>query len=220
MFGRGIGVEVSAQGNLRSSGTVRGCLVERATEIGLTVIGSDLTAESVIVRDTRARPLDGWFGRGAAVQMAVQGNSPGKAIIRRSTFEGNVEAGITVVAAQLDVEDSIVRNTVAREVDGSFGDGLLAYTAKLGPLTPLEEAILTLEGSIVEGSARAGVSSFSATVTLDGTWLECNAVQINGEALDDLPFTFSDAGDNHCICAGELSTCKVLSSNLAPPPVL
>ena len=220
MFGRGIGVEASPVGNLRSSGTVRGCLIERATEIGLTVIGSDLTAESVMVRETRARPLDGWFGRGAAVQMAIEGNAPASAIVRRSTFEDNVEAGVTVVAAQLTLQRSIVRGTLARALDDSFGDGVLAYTAKLSPAAPLEQALLDVDRSIVEGSARAGVSSFSATVTLGSSWLECNTVQINGEAIDDLPYSFSDAGDNHCTCAGESSPCKVLSSNLTPPPVL
>ena len=47
--------------------------------------------------------------------------------------------------------------------------------------------------------------------------MNCNPINMNGEAFAGHPFSFSDAGGNRCGCDDETSECKVLSTQLLPP---
>jgi len=64
---------------------------------------------------------------------------------------------------------------------------------------------------------RAGISNFWSSVTVGGTWLSCNAIDLNGEQLGSHGFDFEDLGGNVCYCNADVRTCKVSTSGLQPP---
>ena len=223
--GRGIGIEVELNTQLRSTATLRNVLVQRTHEMGISVIGSDADAESVTVRDIEpaevsAGPLGRGFGFGVLVQRAIENDQPASARLSWLHVENTHTAGIAVSAAEVTIANSLVLDT--QPLDGDFGDGVLAtsivWELPNGSLRN-DEAVVTLQESVIESSARAGLSAFASTLNVGSSWFECNTVSINGEMLESFDFAFTDLGGNQCQCGDESEPCRVLSSNLAPPPL-
>ncbi len=219
LFGRGIGFEVEQFSNTPSVGQLSNSLVENTTEAGLTVIGSDVEIDSVIIRDTQPRPLDGLLGRGMLIQISYETLRRATATVAWSLVEDNYESGIMVASADATIANTIVRNNGSSDTDSLFADGIVSYGFVDLQLFLLE-ARSTLTEVIIESNARAGISSFAAEVTVGDSWLDCNPIQMNGEVVDYYSFIYNDTGGNRCGCGGVTEECKVLSSNLSPPPLL
>jgi hypothetical protein len=210
--GRGIGVEDHASTALPSKVTLRSSLVERTHDIGIMTQSSDTTLESVIVRDTQARQPDGWFGRGLHVQLSSMTLAPASLTVRSSLIDRNFEMGILVHGGHAAIETTLVRQTAAR-LDGLLGDGVAIH----GGDSLTGQA--TIQGSRIEANARAGIVTFSASVALGSTTLECNTIQLDGENLLG-PFALDDLGGNVCGCAGAQTQCAVVTTALEPPAPL
>ncbi len=90
--------------------SLKRALVEQSQLLGLQIIGGEVVAEDLVVRDTRGESGNGPVGRGAHVQ------GGGKLRVTRGTFEGNREAGIAAINAGTDVTltDVVVRDTQKR----------------------------------------------------------------------------------------------------------
>jgi len=213
-YGRGISVEGEPTSGARGSLALRGSIVERSREVGLVVLGADAEVDGTAVRETRPQAADGQLGRGITVQ-AGGGATASKAVIRTSLIEGSHELALAAVGANLSVEDTVVRATVGQMGTELFGDGIVA-SAVLSTGSPLPTSV-RLERCRVEGSSRAGVSNFGASITIAATVLQCNAIDLDGESFGDLAFAFEDLGGNVCGCAGETRPCIVLSTGLAAP---
>jgi hypothetical protein len=84
-----------------------------------------------------------------------------------------------------------------------------------------------LSWTLIQRSARAGIASFGAPITLRRNTLDCNAIHLNGEQAYELvgfpveqAYSFEDHGGNRCGCGAQPDTCQVLSSGLqAPEPI-
>jgi len=218
IYGRGIGFEQEQFGGMPSVGTLRHALVERATEFGVSSIGSDADIDSLVVRDTQPRPLDGFLGRGLVVQVSLETMWRSNATVSHSAVEGSFEAGIMVISSDVVIRNTLVRNTVAQRDTGLFGDGIVTYGATdlQWLLHPASAALTDVH---VATSQRAGVTSWAADVSMGGVWLDCNTVDINGEMIQYYHFSFTNTGGNRCGCGDESWDCQVLSSNLEPPPI-
>jgi hypothetical protein len=72
----------------------------------------------------------------------------------------------------------------------------------------------------VESSERAGITNFGASVTLSGTALECNPIQIDAESWNGVDPAFEDLGGNACGCQDAGADCTLLSATLEPPAPL
>ena len=83
-------------------------------------------------------------------------------------------------------------------------------------------ATVTVTGTRIENSARAGLSNFGGEAVIGSNHFDCNAFDLNGETKylgKSLPFSFENLGGNTCGCGSEQSHCKIVSSALeAPPP--
>ena len=97
----------------------------------------------------------------------------------------------------------------------TISDGIAAGSGVSTADTYLAE--IDIRGSRIEGAPRAGVSSFAGRITLAGSLLWCNLIDLNGEDYMGIPSQFHDAGGNGCACNDDVRTCKVLSSHLEPP---
>jgi len=224
-FGRGIGIELELGTQQPATATVRNVLVQRAHEAGITVIGSDADIESVTVRDIEpaevsSGPLDHALGIGLLVQMALENDQPASAELSWLHVENTHTAGIAVSGAEATIANSLVLDT--KPLGAEFGDGLLVssivWELQNGG-SQNNEAIVTLRDSVIEASARAGLSAFASELNVGSSWFECNPVSINGEMFQSFGFAFTDLGGNQCRCGDESEQCRVLSSNLAPPPL-
>jgi len=219
MQGQGINVQLSCeQGGcdplMRSSATVRSSLIERNHDSAVFVMGSDAIVEDVVVRTTMPAQLSQFRGRGIDVQLSCSltgcdAAARSAATIRRAFVVDNHDVGVGVFGSDITMEQSFVRGTRARP-DGLFGDGLdvMSYFAPAS-------AIVT--NTRIDHNVRAGIASFGASVTLGGTELTCNSINLSGQSLEGGDFVFEDLGGNACGCDALVDSCTLVGATLEPP---
>jgi len=218
--GRGIYVGYSSgTTEMRSTGSVAGCRVERAREAGIMVAGSDATIDSCAVYDTQARELDGLIGAGVVFVRNVPVTSQGAAgSVTRTVVQEARGVGIVTLASDMTATDVIVRDTLSQDASEDFGDGMaVSSTLLIAPgYWPTQ---FDITRATVERSNRVGLSTFSAPMAVADSLMDCNPIDMNGEEDDGEPFSIVDLGGNVCGCTAtdELRDCQVLSTGLEPP---
>ena len=210
--GRGIDIQSHPSTGVRGTAAIRACVVERNREVGIFGIGSDVDIDSTWVRDV-VSSVGSIGGHGILAQHDPLTNQRTKLTFTGSVVERCRTLGLGVYDSDATLQGSFVRDTAPTEADGSAGDGV----GVLGEST--SGATITAIDTRIESSARAGISNWSGTVSVEGVSLECNPIPLNGETFT-APYSFSDKGRNRCGCSGVAAVCKVLSSSLAAPPEL
>lgn len=218
-FGRGIGVEPSSYSYRPGSLVIRGGVIEHSHEVGLLVLGSHGEIDSVLVRDVRPRPADDAYGAGIVFHLEPLGLYRSDGTVTRAVIEDAYAAGLGVLGADVIASDIITTGIQPQVGADDFGDGVVA-SAWVQFVDELFPTSLELTRATVTGNARAGIASFAASVTVAQAIVDCNTIHLDAEQLEDLPAIFEDRGYNVCGCGAETVACKVLSSNLAPPPSL
>jgi len=216
-LGRGVSIEVSYDNMESATGTVRGLRIDTTRDIGLFVVGSQVDMDSVHVTGVRSRVNDGIFGAGIAYATEVlMTQHPSSGTASRVVVEDCQAAGFAVAGADVTATDLVVRDIGPQEANQDFGDGVVvsSYLVLIQEPKPTQLDLLRCTSA---DNTRAGLSVFGATATLQDSRFECNAVELAGEPVDDLPFVIDDLGGNLCTCDGEALDCKALSSGLAPP---
>jgi hypothetical protein len=209
--GRGIAIEHGA-GGAPSTAAIAASLVERNHEAGLFVEASQVTLEGVLVRDNLPRPTDQLGGHGINLQSHPILGLPSTGVISGSLFDGNRVLGIFVHGSQVSLEGVRVRATAAAQADGTFGDGI-AFVAMFAT------DVNVVSGCVSEDNARLGLGNFGGHISLHGTALLCNAIDLAGESYIR-PFTFENPGGNACGCGEATAACAVMSAGLTPPGTL
>jgi hypothetical protein len=209
-FGRCLSVQDDDTTGQPARLTMRESLVERCHDVGMTVAGGAMIVESILVRDVQPIADDQKRGRGINVQPSVTGSPRGTGVIRWSVVERAHEMGILVVDSDAVIDVSRFSETRARPLDGAFGDGIAVMNQGVG-------SAAAISGCRVEDSARAGISSFAASIQLAATDLGCNPIHLAGEPFGGRDYAFQDEGANSCGCLDEQISCRVLTENLAPP---
>jgi hypothetical protein len=217
-FGRGISVDTDVITLERSSTMLTNCSVERVQEFGVAVLGSDVDIDSLVIRDVAPSDQD-QFGAGILVQTAIETGQTSSGDLRWSLIDDVYAAGLLVGGADASAEGVVVRNVKPMMGPQDFGD---AVVTAIGTYYGTELALsdVVLRDMIIEGNARAGVATFGANVDIEGSWFDCNPIHINGEVFQDRPYVVADGGKNRCGCGAAIVPCKVLSSDLEPPPAL
>ncbi|WP_437521418.1 right-handed parallel beta-helix repeat-containing protein [Sorangium sp. So ce726] len=188
---------------------LRAALVEQNRNTGLVVVGSDATIESTVVRDTRSGS-DRTGGVGISVEANFATQEHGALTLRSSLLEENREAGVLVLASDATIASTVVRDT-RTDGDGKRGDGIVVTSHG-------EPTSATIAWTRVEGNGRAGISNFSAAVTLVSSTVQCNRIDLNGEdEVKAQPFTFDCTRGNVFGCEAPDTVCSVLSADLSPP---
>ena len=204
---------VAAQGSPttaeKASLTISSSVIERSHNIGISVLGADASIDTTVVRDTRQGGGQ-QYDSGISLQFAFETMVPSTVSIRSTLVERSSLVGIAVTEATATIDATWVRETAIHPSDGLYGDGLMVYA-------PFNGASAQVTRSRIEHSARAGVLSAGAALSLGESALECNPIQLNGEPFGGHPFTFNDLGGNACGCSGDPVECSVRSSGLSPP---
>jgi hypothetical protein len=206
-FGRGIGVQPFAAVGRPSALALRTSIIEQSSEIGLVVLGSSAVVESSIVRDTQL-DMAGPLGRAVGIEPVMETGAPSTLEMRATRLERSSGFGLAVIGSTAEVDGCVIDDTKV-DFHGQFGDGV-AVVAILNP------AAATVTNTRVEHSARAGVSTFGADVSLGHAALSCQAFDLDVEP----PGRFLDLGGNVCGCPQPSGPCKATAANLSPPQPL
>ena len=167
LFGRAIAVQEGGALTLDS-----GALVDDA-EIALFLAAPGATANvtNTLIADTRPSGLDR-SGRGVAVQYGAA------LTFSKSTILRSAEVGMHVIGqgAFARFEDAIVGDTKPRELDGAFGNAIVA----------MEASRLELSRTRIFGSAAVGVAFSASSGLIEASLLDHNPVALHlqdGSAL-------------------------------------
>ena len=209
--GRGIEAQNETEHDVAASIELLRSVVEDNHEAGVFVSGAKLLLDSSIVRRTLANETTGRHGYGVVI--APDGAKRSTATLTGSLLDGNHDAGLLLVGSDGEVTDSTVRGTLASP-SGKLGDGVLA----------LMDAHLRIATSEVRDNARAGAAALGSALTLQATWLSCNANDVVTEDLPSatpgaasLPATLVDGANNACGCGEELTRCVAERPMLTSP---
>jgi hypothetical protein len=206
----------------RSQATLRGSFVGRSHYVAAVVIGSDATLEGTVLADTVPQASDQKRGTGLHVEGACAGLSDGvtcdasryaTASVVDSLITDSQGFGMVFVDATADVSSSVVQRTTPEVDTGYFGDGLASASERLA-------TSVTLTGSRIDDSARAGVGAFGAALSMQASRIGCADLALAGTAHLGFDYALEDLGDNLCGCPTPDDACKIVGADLQPPGAL
>jgi hypothetical protein len=187
--------------------SVVGTTIVRTHQAGILFHGIDGRVDSSTIVEVQLTAQGG--GVGIAVQRPSGGAGGKRVSIERSLIADSTGFGTLFADAEVSVSDVWVRDTVPPVDD--FGDGIVVISVANG-------ATVAVNRSLLERSARAGISNFSSTVTLGQSMFECNSIDLDGEISGFGDFSFDNTGGNTCGCGSEVAPeCKVATTNLSAP---
>ncbi len=142
---------------------------------------------------------------------------PAKLVMRRSRVRDATTAGIGIIGGDATLEGVFVSGSRPSPV-GGFGDGVVASASGFGAAR--RPATVTLSGSLIEANPRAGIAVFGGELTLTGSLLKCNGIDLDvesfyGEGRTPAPVALRDGGANICGCSA-WTACAASSTGLAP----
>jgi hypothetical protein len=199
----------------RSTLALRASLLEQNHEIGVSVHDSEATVEASVVRNTQPN-AEGFGGRGVNAQTDSATGVVSTLLIRTSLVEHHREASVFVVCAVAMIESCLLHDTLAN-AEGSFGDGVVAWTELGAPTVPTSATLLATR---IDQSARAAVAAIGAHAALGGSAFTCQAIDLDYETNRGEIGRLEDLGGNLCGCPEPTAPCKAVSANLEPPPAL
>ncbi|MBW2456995.1 MAG: DUF1565 domain-containing protein [Deltaproteobacteria bacterium] len=193
--------------------TLLGSVIAHNHEVGLSIKGSHAVVEATVVGDTASRVPDLKLGHGVSVMPNGLTGDRSTLTMRTSVLTRNSEGGLVVAVADAWVEAYAVVDTQLNGL-GLFGDGILAIASAADPTN------LYVDGSRVENSPRAAISSFGGFVSIATTKMLCQSFDLDGEPFEGAQYGFEDLGQNRCGCPTADSACLIVSAGLEPPDAI
>ncbi|MBW2456161.1 MAG: right-handed parallel beta-helix repeat-containing protein [Deltaproteobacteria bacterium] len=139
---------------------------------GLSLSGADGIIETTVVRDTRSGADDGLYGRGILVRRNESTLARSDILVRDSLFADNRSVGVFVRGSDLQLESTVVRDTLPADQEPQGGRGIEVQHG----LAPAAPSNIAIHGSLIEGNRGVAINAAGATVTLD-TSLVRNTMQ-------------------------------------------
>jgi hypothetical protein len=181
--GRGMTLEDNAAvvPPVPGNAAIRGCLVERAQESGVSFVGATGSVESLHVRDITTRD-DGLFGRGISVELDPPSGFRSSVTLERLKVERCHEFGVFVVGSDATIDRAIVTGVSARPVDGLLGAGL-AVQLSLETGAP---ASATIRRATIQDTQQTGLFVAGAITDIESVVIEDTGADGNGLYGDGL----------------------------------
>jgi hypothetical protein len=177
--------------------------------IGAHLAACDASLESVALM--RSQPAaNGDMGLGVYVNGTQSERS--SAVLRHVLIEDNIEHGLLAFDSDVDLDDVVVLGTTPGAA-GLYGDGITIALSAAPPTALLRRCQS-------HSNARAGISSFGASVTLADATLSCNVFDLDAEQNHGVDAVYIDEGGNRCGCGDAYSECKAQSAAIDPPQPL
>ncbi|KYF72885.1 hypothetical protein BE17_47975 [Sorangium cellulosum] len=177
--GHGISIEHAAPYE-RAKVTLQRSHVERNHGFGVFVVGSDATVDATVVRSTQP-DVDGTGGVGILAAMDPATRERAALTLRSSLLDQNHNNGVNVLAADAEIEATVVRATQPRS-DGSFGRGI-----SISKFVDLEgRSTASIRGSLVEQNHDVGVMVIGGDTTIEGTVVRATRSKRDGTFGDGI----------------------------------
>jgi hypothetical protein len=96
--------------------------------------------------------------------------------VTRSRIERSTVLGAAAVDAHLALDGVSIEDTRPAS-DGDVGDGVLVWSNRA-------EGTATIRSTLVDKSARAGISSFAGAIDLRDSVILCSRIAIDGEMVE------------------------------------
>ncbi|WP_437630269.1 right-handed parallel beta-helix repeat-containing protein [Sorangium sp. So ce854] len=175
--GFGVGVQpMTARANV----TLRTSVLERNHHAAASVIGSDVSIESTILRDTRSLD-DGTLGRGVNITNSSDPHARANVTLRTSLVERNHDVGVFVSGSDATIDATVIRAT-QRGAAGSEGRGISIQDHP----EEHERANVTLRASRVEQNHDIGVFVFDSDATIEQVIVRETASRLDGTGGDGI----------------------------------
>lgn len=183
---------------------VEATVVEDVQELGFFFDGAQAEVDRVTVRDLVPGPARYAVGAVVYAYPQLDGTTTGGiASFRRSSFTGLAGSGLMFGNADVDLEDSLVRNVAAVP---EFGDALTLEPKGGGSKVRLRRCTIL-------DAARAGAFVVGSDLTLSGNRL-CGKFPLAAQSGVEPP-TLHDEGHNVCGCP-TAEPCVVAETKLEP----
>jgi hypothetical protein len=174
----GIGFYIQdSEDHLRSNVTINASIVEKNRGLGIIMIGSDVTANSIIVRNTM--PDAQGFGRGIEIQKSLY-LGPSIVKLRGSLVEYNHEVGLISNASEVEIDATIVRDTKPNE-QGLAGQGINIHFDEQA-----ESPNATIRNCLIADNHEVGLYLGSSRAVVEKTTIrstKVNALQEFGDGV-------------------------------------
>lgn len=152
--------------------TLRGSVVERVYEAAVASENSRVVVEGSVLRDTM--PLPGSVG--FALSVASSGSGKGYALVRGSILERSSDQAISLASAELVMDDTVVRDTLAGT--GNGGIGLVAQPAP----SLRAPSMAWIRSSVFERSGEVGLFIQSSAASISKTIVRDTRTRADGKA--------------------------------------
>ncbi len=206
--GNGITLQYNVLTQRRGSGTFRGVVVQRASETGLLVSGSDAVVQGLVVEDTIASPI--YPPSGTAIAAQDDNLVPAKLTLTGSRVERARVTGVFALGATYDIERVLVRDVLPQLEAGTFGRGMGLQSNQLTGAGSEGRVV----GCLVERTHETGVFVAGSRTTLEGILVRdiepAAATGYGGRGIsvqvNQLQGTVSDATIAYCDVSGVKET--------------
>jgi hypothetical protein len=145
----------------RPSLTIRGSLVERNRVTGIMLWGADAIITDSVVRDTQPNAVERTSGEGIHI---VEYGAPSRFELSGLVVAGNRLSGLVIQASDGSVENTVVRDTMPREIDQAYGRGV---AIQRNP-EAARSAQVVLRHSLIERQFDVGFMVIDSAVTATG----------------------------------------------------
>lgn len=137
--GNGIYIDEDHNTKAPSSATIASSLVEGNQDIGVFVVGSEVSITTSIVRDTAVSAADGLYGDGVSIVRSA--TNPATAAITGALLGSNSRAGLSNFGAGVTVVGSIIRCSKAFDLAAeNFAGGTFSFPNSYGTICGCPEA--------------------------------------------------------------------------------
>ncbi len=180
-FGRGISLETSIDGLLRSSLTLRASIIERNAEGGIFVGGSDAIIEATVLRDNYSQVSDGLYGDGVTAVDHFAADQRPSLVVRGSLIATNAATGVLSANGDLTLESTIIRDTWPEAAVNDFGIGVAVQD---NPQSG-GGSVATIRGCTIEGSRHSGILVYGSTAVVEQSLVRTTLVQHSDNLYGD-----------------------------------
>ncbi|MFH2009891.1 MAG: right-handed parallel beta-helix repeat-containing protein [bacterium] len=212
-YGRGINAQDEPDLGVRGALEVRGCLITGNRDIGIFVGGTDATVTDTVVEETLSQQSDDTAGRGLNAQCNPASGECSRLTVARCLIAANRDVAITALGTPLTVTDSVVRDTLPDQSDGTAGHGISSQCDVFEPLC----GSLRVTRSLVQNSQSSGIFIMGVPSVLEGvTVWGTTASQVGAWLGEYGQGVWARCDEDYEICADlQMSGCHVESSQSA-----
>jgi hypothetical protein len=184
--------------------TMRGCIIERAREIGVFASGATLTIENSVIRGTRLLPGGKW-GQGINVRGGEKTGVPSNLTLRKSIVEDHTVFCVAVNDSNATVEDSILRNTHRTEASPAAGFTSQKVEGMINPTVSIRRTRVEAHEGIGIDAAHSKATIADVLIRTIGDDEAGGIVMDNGQgSLERI--TVEDIAGNGLTLRGEVAT--------------